>query len=429
MRRLHTAFYASVVLLFGPVVTRADVVLDWNAIMQTTVAGQAFPSARFAAITQLAVFEAVNAITRDYKPYLGTITVIAPAGASAEAAAVAAAHAVLKNYFPGAAAILDAARASSLATIPESVAKDAGIAVGETAGTAMIAARTTDGSETPEFYLPPLPSPGAWQQTPSCPAGGGTFLHWRNVKPFGIRSSDQFRLDEPPSFTSARYRRDYNEVKEVGGANSTERSQDRADVARFYGATNPVAVWNSVARQLSVAQGNSLSENARALALLNMAMSDAAVATFDTKYHYKFWRPETAIRFGDTDGNDRTDPDPAYVPYVTAPCFPSYPSAHATLSNAAREVLERIYTNRHHSMTLSNAAVPGVTLNYTKLKQITEDIDDARVYGGIHFRFEQEAGADMGRRVGAFIYKQYLGNVHGCNCEPSTETENRRSRP
>ncbi len=150
-----------------------------------------------------------------------------------------------------------------------------------------------------------------------------------------------------------------------------------------------------------------------------MAMSDRAVATFDTKYHYNFWRPETAIRFGYIDDNDRTDPDPAYTPYIASPCFPGYPSAHATLSSAATEVLERIYTNRHHSMMLSNAAVPGVTLNYTKFKQITEDIDDARVYGGIHFRFEQESGANLGRRIGDYVYKHNLARAHGCDCEES----------
>jgi hypothetical protein len=243
------------------------------------------------------------------------------------------------------------------------------------------------------------------------------------VTPFGILRANQFRLDAPPALASARYTRDYKEVKEAGAMNSAARPQDRADVARFYGATPPVPVWNSVANQLSIAQGKSLSENARTLALLNMAMSDGAVATFDTKYHYNSWRPETAIKLADIDGNDRTDPDPTYMPYVTAPCFPSYPSAHATLSTAAREVLERIYTNRRHSITLSNAAVAGVILNYTSLKQITDDIDDARVYGGIHFRFDQDAGAEQGRRIGDFVYKNNLRRTNDCQCDKDNERE------
>jgi len=403
-------------LVLSSAVARADVVLDWNVIMQTTIGGQPpFPQARFAAITQLAVFEAVNAITHDYKPYLGTVT--ASAGASAEAAAVAAAHTVLKTYFPGNAASLDAARASSLATIANGPAKSAGIATGEAAAMAVIVARANDNSAPPEFYSPASSDPGEWQITPSCPAAGGVFLHWRNMTPFGIRSADQFRLDAPPALTSVKYARDYNEVKEVGGLNSLDRPQDRADVARFYAATSPVAVWNSVARQLSTAEGNSLSENARALALLNMAMSDGAVATFDTKYQYNFWRPETAMRGGGTDGNRKTDPDPSFAPFIVTPCFPGYPSAHATLSNAAREVLERIYTSRLHSFTLSNPAVPGVDLQYRTLKQITNDIDDARVYGGIHFRFDQEAGADLGRHVGKFVHMNNLRVARGSSCE------------
>ena len=140
-----------------------------------------------------------------------------------------------------------------------------------------------------------------------------------------------------------------------------------------------------------------------------MAMSDAAVATFDTKYKYNTWRPETAIHMGQTDGNDATDADASFTPLIVAPCFPGYPSAHATLSNSAREVLERLYGPRRRSLILSNPAVPGITLRYTRLKEITEDIDDARVYGGIHFRFEQEAGADLGRRVGEYLYKNLIG--------------------
>ena len=168
---------------------------------------------------------------------------------------------------------------------------------------------------------------------------------------------------------------------------------------------------------LSTAHNISLSENARVFALLNMVMSDGAVATFDTKYYYNFWRPETAIHMGDLDGNSRTDQDPSFAPFIITPCFPGYPSAHATLSNAAREVLERIFSSGSQSLTLSSPAVTGVTLQYSKLKEITDDIDDARVYGGIHFRFEQEAGSDLGRRVGDYVYKHNLGPARICSCE------------
>lgn len=305
-------------LVFSAGIARPDTILDWNAIMQATVAAQApFPQARFAAITQLAVFEAVNAITREYKPYLGTIA--APADASAEAAAVAAAHSVLKNYFPSNAATLDAARASSLATIPDGSAKSSGITIGEMAAAAVIALRSDDGSGPPAFYMPASSDPGQWQLTPSCPAAGGAFFHWRNVKPLVLRSADQFQLDEPPALNSARYARDYNEVKAVGGTNSALRPKDRTDVARLFAAVSPVGVWNPIARQLSIAAGNSLSENARAFALLNLALSDAAVATFDTKYRFNFWRPETAIRMGYADDNERTEADATFTPLITTP--------------------------------------------------------------------------------------------------------------
>jgi hypothetical protein len=206
-------------------------------------------------------------------------------------------------------------------------------------------------------------------------------------------------------------------VKNVGSANSTERPQDRTDVARFYGTVPPIQLWSNVARQIVVAQGASLSENARALALLTMAISDASFASFESKYHYNLWRPETAILNAGTDDNPRTDANPTFAPLITAPCFPSYGSNHAALSNAGREVLERIFGNRRQSISLSSSTVPGLTLKYTKLKQITDDIDDARVYGGIHFRFDQDAGSEMGRRVGEYIVKQYLGRKQGCTCD------------
>jgi hypothetical protein len=406
-------------VLFSPVAAGADVVLDWNAIAVSTMLGQIpapnpFSQARFMAITQLAVFEAVNAVTGKYQPYLGTIH--APEDASADAAAIAAAHAVLLNYFPGSATALNDARASSLATIPNGQAKDDGIATGEAAAAAMILLRANDGSAPAQFFVPGSPGPGVWEATPSCPTVGGIqvgiLLQWRNVTPFGIGSAGDFLLDPPPSLRSSRYRKDYIEVMTVGGVNSTERPQDRADVARFYAASSPSFLLNLAARQVAVDQGRSLSHNARALALINMAISDSLVASFLTKYHYNFWRPETAIRLGDTDGNPKTDPDPAFAPFILTPCFPSYPSNHASGSNGGTEMLRRLYGAGGHDITLVNALVPGVTLHYTSFKQITDDVDDARVYGGIHFRFDQEAGGRLGRGVATYIYKHNLRQKH-----------------
>ena len=411
---LRRAFAITVAtLLLGGAMARADAVLDWNQTMVATVSGQnPFAQARYAAITQLAVFEAVNAVTRQYTPYLGTIS--APPDASAEAAAIAAAHAVLKYYFPAAAGTLDASMASSLTSIPDGQTKLDGIAVGEAAAAAMIAARTNDGSAPPQFYLPTSSDPGQWQLTPSCSAAGGIMLQWRNVTPFGVESSSQFRSDPPPALTSVLYAKSYNEVKAVGSIDSTLRPQHLSDVAKFYNVVLAVGVWNPVARQLAIEAGSSMAENARTLALINMAISDGLVTVMETKYFYTRWRPETAIREGDMDGNPRTDADPGYVPYIITPCFPSYPSAHASASYAAREILERIFSNRPHSIVLSTAAMPGFQLQYDRLSEITDDIDDARVYGGIHFRYDQEAGGDQGIEIGRYIYKVKLRCARGC---------------
>jgi hypothetical protein len=393
-------------LLFGTATAKADAVSDWNAVMLTAVSHQnPFAQARYGAITQLAVFEAVNAITGDYKPYLGTVK--ASPGASAEAAAIAAAYRVLVTYFPAGLPTLDAARTSSLASIPDGSPKDAGIAVGEAAANAMISLRADDGSSPPEFYAPSSSEPGQWRLTPSCPAAGGTLLQWRNVTPFGIARADQFRSEPPPALGSSKFARAFNEVKTVGALYSTERPPDRSNVALLYAAIAAPAVWNRVTSQVLAAEHASLSEGARAFALVNIALSDGAVAVFDTKYHYVFWRPETAIHFADINDNPRTEADPSWVPFITTPCFPSYPSAHGTLSNAARQVLDRLYGDRH-PITISSPAL-GITLSYQTLLEITDDIADARVYGGIHYRFDQEEGAEQGRRVGEYIYRHNLG--------------------
>ncbi len=399
------------VLLFIPLPGRSDVVQDWNAIMQATVNSQPpFPQARFAAITQLAVFEAVNAITQEYKPYLGTIT--APHNASPEAAAAAAAYGVLSNYFPASLSTLNGAYATSLAAIPDGPRKAAGIATGQAAAAAMIAARANDGSSPLEFFVPTSSNPGVWQPTPSCSAAGGLFFNWQNVTPFGIRSASQFFLRPPPALTSGRYTRAYDEVKEFGDANSTERTQERTNVVLFYEHENPAPLFNDTARQITTAKPRSLSENARAFALINMAISDAGVATFYNKYLYQFWRPETAIHEAGDDGNDRTTPDPNFEPLIATPCFPSYPSAHGVLSNAAREVMEKIYGEGPFSITLSTPGLAGVTLHYSRLEEITDDISDARVYGGIHFRTDQDAGAWLGIRIGDYIYNHKLRPEH-----------------
>jgi PAP2 superfamily len=405
-----------------------QLILEWNAVLEGVLAGQSpFAASRFAAIMHLAVFEAVNAITEKYEPYLTVPCpagsrgpahrcplVTAPDGASPQAAAVAAAHDVLVHYLPAAVATVDAAAAASLAAVPDSPAKSDGLAVGAAAAAALIALRATDGaSAPPQFYLPASAEPGDWQLTPACPAAGGILVQWQNVTPFGVRSSRQFRARRPPPLASRSYARDFEEVMTVGSINSTARPQDRADVATLYAVHLAGPVWNQVARQVSAAQGTGLSANARAFALLNMAGADALIAVMATKYHHTFWRPETAIREAASDGNPATSPDPTFAPFINTPCHPSYPSAHATASYAARTIIELIWGNDDHSIVMEHPALPQISLRYTRLDQITTDIDDARVYGGIHFRFDQVAGARQGDRIGEYVFRKHLRSRRG----------------
>ena len=405
-------------LVVGSTGARADAVLDWNAIaVNTAVANKQnpFAQARYAAIVQLAVFEAVNSITHDYQPYLGTIT--APPDTSPDAAAIEAAYQVLSTYFPASQPTLYADWTNSMQSIPNGSAKTDGIATGDAAAAAMIALRANDGSSPPQFYTPGPPVPGAWQATPSCPLVNGIAVgiafQWQYVTPFGISSANGFLLDPPPALTSDKYAEAYNEVMTVGSVDSTQRPPDRANVALFYAASSPTQVFNQAAEQVAMAQGRSLSDNARALALINMAMNDSLVASFFNKYYYNFWRPETAIHAGDTDGNPNTAGDPSWPPFIVTPCFPSYPSNHGSAGNGAAEVLRRLYGDDGLSIRLTNPAVPNIVLQYTSFEQITDDISDARVYGGIHFRTDQVAGERLGRAVGKTVYKHNLRPVHG----------------
>ncbi len=419
VNRIRAALVAVALVHPAPSLAQSDAVLTWNEISVRTLTQQnqnPFAQARFAAIVQLAVFEAVNAITGDYEPYLG---VAAPNGASVDAAAATAAYRVLKTYFP-AAPSLDDSYASSLTAIADGVSKSDGIATGELAAAAVLANRQNDGS-TPAMISPVgPPAPGVWQVTlpPGCAptATGGLFYHWQHVRPFGVPDVVAFRPDPPPSLTSRAFTKAYDEVQRVGSSKTSERPQDRSDVARFFQASSPTLIFNLAARQTAEAENTSTSENARALALLNMATSDSLVASFAAKYHYNFWRPENAIRFAGFYGNFDISPDPSYVPFISTPCFPSYPSNHASGSNAAAEILRRIYGEGGHAITLTNPfnpAVAGLQFTYTTFNEICDDVDDARVYGGIHFRFDQVAGSRLGREIATYVYKHNLRKANG----------------
>jgi PAP2 superfamily len=395
-----------------------DVVLQWNEIAVNTMvdAGTGpVPQVRFAAIAQLAVFESVNSITQRYEPYVGTFS--APPGASPEAAAVAAAHKVLVTYFAGKAASLDASYQASLGTIREGKSRDDGVALGEAVANAVVALRANDGSSPPKTKVPGPAVPGEYQATASCPIGPsgakeGSFYHWQDVTPFAIATPKDFLLQPPPALASDRYARDYLEVLTVGSATSTERPQDRADVVHLYGSAGPAYLMNSVARQLAMESHGSLTENARTLALVNMAMNDGLITSLYNKYQYNFWRPETAIHAGDSDGNPRTPADPSFAPFIVTPCYPSYPSNQGTATNAALGIFRRVYGDRHHRISLSFPGVPGVTVTNTRLSQISSDVADARVYGGIHFRFDQVEGQRLGKRIARAVHEAVLRPLH-----------------
>jgi hypothetical protein len=248
------AIVVGAVLLCGTASTaQADTVLDWNRILFATLTGQnPFNAARIASTTHVAIFEAVNAITGTRRPYIGSVS--GPHGASVDAAAAVAGHDVLVHYFPGAAATLDAALAESLASVPDGNSKTDGITVGHAAAAAVIALRQNDGSAPPQFFFPSSGAAGEWQLTPSCSAAGGILFHWQNLTPFGVKDSSQFRSAPPPALTSLRYRRDFDEVKAVGSASSTTRSDHLTTVVLFYNAALAPAVWNDVARQTAAEQ-------------------------------------------------------------------------------------------------------------------------------------------------------------------------------
>ena len=405
-------------LMAGVVTAKADdLVLRWNQIAaQTATATNPFNQARVGAIVQLAVFEAVNAVTKDYEPYLNPPTV-APPGTSAEAAAIIAAHNVLATFFPAASAALDAARDLDLAAIPNGSAKTNGIAVGAAAANAMIALRAADGSSPLTTIIPTSTNAGDYQLTTGCAAA--MFYNWQNVTPFGIADISDFLLDPPPSLASNRVAKDYFEVNLVGTATSTARPLDRTEVVRLYAATSPSFALSAATRQISAAKRTSLSGNARALALLQMGINDALIASYMNKYHYNRWRPETGIRNGASDGNDKTDGNPGFTTFIPTPCFPSYPSNHASGTNGGLEVMRRLFGAAGFDITISNnvpalGSLPAtvITKHYTQLNEIADDVDDARVYGGIHWRYDQDAGNVLGRAVATEIVKTRLRPVH-----------------
>jgi hypothetical protein len=384
-----------------------DAVMEWNqiALAATVVAGQgANPQGRSMAIVQVSVHDAVNAITCEYRTYLRIGC--GPWYGSPEAAAIAAAHYALVSLFPSQAAGLNAARATSLSSRGLSDT-DPGVALGQAVAAAIVGLRATDGAAQAQFpyTAPGAGTPGVWVPLSATPA---LLPGWGNVTPWALNSGSQFRPAGPPSLKSARYARDYNEVREVGSLTSSVRTAEQTEISRFWLAT-PSAIWNGVARQIIAAKNLDLSSAARTLALMYMSTSDAGVACWDAKYTYNFWRPTTAIRQGDLDDNARTVADPAWAPLFNVPQHPEYISGHSTNSSAMAWILILLYGDDPGVvMTVTSPTNPNLQRQWTKLTEGISEVIDARIFGGFHFRTSNETGARVGERVARFVLKHEL---------------------
>ena len=394
-------------LLLAPLIAAADAVTEWN---EKTVAASAqakqLPAAasRTVAIVHTAMFDAINSIEGRYSPY--KFKVSATPGSSSEAAGVAAAHAVLLKLFPEQKADLDAAYAASLARIPDGNGKTSGIAVGEEVASKIFALRASDGSDASNTYKPAT-APGVYITTtmPISSQSG-------NVTTWVMASSSQFRPVPPPALTSSVWASDYNEIKDLGNKMSTVRTPEQTDIARFWILAGP-ASWEPIVRHLAAAPGRTLLQNARLFALVDLATADAYIAVFEAKYHFNFWRPITAIRNGDTDGNDATTRVPDWEPTIDTPLHPEYPCAHCITSAAARAVLEAEFgTGAIPVFTMTSPTAPGVTRKWTSIKDWADEISAARIYGGIHYRNSTVVGKDMGRKIGELVVQSQLKPVH-----------------
>jgi PAP2 superfamily protein len=402
-----TAALLSCLLIASTQASAGDVVKEWNqiALAATVTAGQgAVPQTRSMAIVQVSVHDSINAITRRYQTYLATSR--APWGASPDAAAIAAAHYALVHLFPAQAPSLNPARAASLAAQRLTEA-DPGISVGETVAAAILSGRSTDGAAQAQFpyTAPGAGTPGVWVAVGSAPI---VLPGWGKVTPWVLRSGSQFRPDDPPSLLSRRYARDYNEVKEIGSLTSATRTTEQTDIGRFWTAT-PSAIWNTVARQMIEAWDLDLSESARVLALLYLAASDAGIACWDAKYTYNFWRPITAIQNGHLDGNDRTIPDLDWAPLFTTHQHPEYPSGHTTNSSAMATILMLLFgDNPGVPIYATSPSAPGVQRQWATFSEGVQEVIEARIYIGFHFRNSDEVGARLGHKVGRFVMNHSL---------------------
>jgi hypothetical protein len=407
MKAVLASVLASVLAAIALVApARADIITDWNSKALAVVGPERVgpvSTARTLAMMHIAMFDAANASEGKYLAYVAGLP--EARGSSPVAAAHAAARRVLADLYPKQKAKIDADYEQALAQLPANAARAAGINAGEKAAAAILAARQSDGFFGAETYRPAT-APGAYVTT-ALPV----FSQLQLAKPFALRTVAHFRPGPPPALDSAQWARDYNETKELGGVNSAKRTPWQTETARFWVVPGVLAA-NEAVRALATSGPQPLVESARLFALANIAISDAYLAIFEAKYHYAFWRPLTAIRNGDRDGNDATERDPSWTPAIATPLHPEYPCAHCVVDGAAGAILKSVFgTGSLPQFTLSFAEMPDVTRSYTSIKQLEEEVFMARIWGGVHYRTSNEVGADIGHKVGQYVLENYLRPV------------------
>ena len=384
---------------------RADVIMDWNAKADAiAVEKQVLPAGQSRALSMMhvAMFEAVNAIDHRYAPY--KLTLSADRSTSKEAAAATAAHDVLVSIYADRKSDLDSVLSASLAPVADTEAKTAGIELGKNAAAAIIALRANDGSSAQESYRPHT-SPGVYVPT-SVPLFSTTGA----TTPWVMTTGSQFRPEPPPALVSETWTRDLNEIRETGARNSTTRTDEQTTIGRFWFVVG-ARTYNPIVKQAAIAKGMDIVDCARLFALTSMAGNDAIVAVFDAKYHYNFWRPITAIRNADITGNPATPRDASWLPLGETPMHPEYPCAHCITSAAVGAVLQSVVGNEFGEFSLTSPTAPGVTRKWTRIQEYSDEVANARIYAGFHYRFSTEVGKEMGRKIGELTMATQLRGV------------------
>lgn len=419
----------ALVWLSLPSAASADTVLRWNAAaLEAIRAERVTPPAasRALAMLHVAIYDAVNGITRTHDPFL--VQSGGPKGASPEAAAVASAHRILAGLFPSRAGVLDALSREMLDALADKRSKAKGVEWGQTVAEAIINWRAADNADAP-VEVPARSGPGAWEPTPP---GYAPYLlpQWGRLVPFAIPTNAWFRPAGPPDLASDAWAADYAEVKLLGGAASAARTPEQTLIALFWadgaGTETPPGHWNRIASAVAVATHNSLEENARVFALLNVAMADAAICAWDAKYSFDFWRPITAIRTADLDGNLATEPDGSWSPLIPTPPFPEYVSGHSTFSGAAARVLARFYGSDDVRFSVGSDALPGVVRAFGSFSEAATEAALSRLYGGIHFSSSISDGMNAGVEIGDWVSAHVMRRGHHRSSRQTTDYNARR---